>query len=1578
MRADWSNQYFREREARLGDEIARRALPVPRPPMADPSLQPSTGPTLSEFVAHASKFPGPRSKTRRSITATGATSFHIRVTSVVASDGAQAPDGSRSSSDRAARHQIYIERPAAVERLTPAIPRIVDLPQQQAYIERQQAVEQANEIIASFGNLGGTTDQREAFWAAVAESAHPARNYAVATCSRNREPAFWRAVSDDPTAPACLKALEGPGPHKLKFKTEAEAAPVIAFADSHGEIGPDAKSERAIVFNPGRAARIQTRLIIELPYELTPKQRLKLAKRICRALFGPQIRYWAAIHAPDAHNDSRNFHLHVVFWDRPTRKIRDKSGQRVWDFTILELHEDSENHNKRWCHPYRQHRDRTFSARNWIKQTRERVAEFVNDALTEAGAERRVDPRRYSEMGIDREPEPRAPGWAYSLEKRGVETAAARPAVEVQWRRARQRLSRQYDNFQPDADIAARFDSALRRAPELTDTAWRLDALTAGARWRSAVERLNAAEADAAALEFTVEKIRSRLAPPIETGDGRANRAAFVGLVATINAELLAEIRQQGAVAARAEARALETLAKLEKELGDRAEQVRLGGEIEAQSQRLVSAPDIAVNDLVDGATGSLSTRSVADDEPWTFIYQYDALRARALAVAGSSALAYSNLNDIVAAGQQRASPTQFDDLDLAGHGSLPLPMTGTAPQSRSAPDVALDRQLDQRRTQETATSVDADVALAAGALALSAASAAADCELASTSIALPRQRQATVVEFDLPSVDSMHSAVDAADRLHALNIVATSGSAEASAHHEPRHHEIWRQLDIVAADQSLAVAADALALRTSGAALAAELTEHDAYQTHRQRAATAEATTGGVAHLQTDPISSTLPPIPPSIADETEQWRRRQWRRDRQCEQDFAAGGEDLASRARALALSSSASLAELAIAADETSLNLARRAAYTTGQAIVSAQHEPSHPKIPRQSDIVRADQDLAVAARTLALRASGVALVAALVERDISQNRRKHAVVAEATSVGVAHLQTDRVSSTLASLPPMVADEDEERRRRQRRRDRQRTHDDVAGDEGLADTARALALSSSASLAEFAIAADDTTPNFARRAAFAAERAIAMERAQFDETTDFAANAANTADLRSAQKEEHADERPYIEYDFGADRSANGRDDRSHSGATRDDEQVAKESDGRARKSAGADEDAERATAARRDMGGAPNPAGGYPARDLGESRSGAGRSHPEAYREMRPVSEPSSGVRGTGASSDRQAGDQPPFAGLSRGAPVPAGARRHDVQLVSANAGRADGSGRRVNQPNATANELTAKHRLGLQQESDRLRTSALGKGIAAAVARPEPGASRSVAASSERAASKPISRPDVHTDSASSNAVDHDQTARLDSIRAEIAANEQVAREIGTIRSASVGPPSRHAEVSPKAAASKPTSRPEARTERASSAAVDRDQAARLDSIRADIAASEQVAREIEKIRAGGASPPPRNAEASPVAAPSNPISPPEVHFDNAPPGASADRKQVTSVEPIRAEGKNSRAGSAPRQAEAVVLPAPQAPASAEPPPPAKRDGDKLAPPTKEGPIIAIGGRALNNKVLQRKPPVWGR
>src|SRR3546814_9473044 len=43
--------------------------------------------------------------------------------------------------------------------------------------------------------------------------------------------------------------------------------------------------------------------------------------------------YTAVIHAPDSHNDRRNYHLHVVAYDRPARYLDEHAA---WDFEVPE------------------------------------------------------------------------------------------------------------------------------------------------------------------------------------------------------------------------------------------------------------------------------------------------------------------------------------------------------------------------------------------------------------------------------------------------------------------------------------------------------------------------------------------------------------------------------------------------------------------------------------------------------------------------------------------------------------------------------------------------------------------------------------------------------------------------------------------------------------------------------------------------------------------------------------------------------------------------------------------------------------------------------------------------------------------------------------------------------------------------------------------------------------------------------------------------------------------------------------------------------------------------------------------
>ena len=76
---------------------------------------------------------------------------------------------------------------------------------------------------------------------------------------------------------------------------------------------------------------------MELPFELTPAQRLQLAEDFCHDRFVAgrdcPIPHWCVIHAPDEHNDARNVHMHIVFAERPAKRmINPATGKEVWDF----------------------------------------------------------------------------------------------------------------------------------------------------------------------------------------------------------------------------------------------------------------------------------------------------------------------------------------------------------------------------------------------------------------------------------------------------------------------------------------------------------------------------------------------------------------------------------------------------------------------------------------------------------------------------------------------------------------------------------------------------------------------------------------------------------------------------------------------------------------------------------------------------------------------------------------------------------------------------------------------------------------------------------------------------------------------------------------------------------------------------------------------------------------------------------------------------------------------------------------------------------------------------------------------
>lgn len=171
---------------------------------------------------------------------------------------------------------------------------------------------------------------------------------------------------------------------------------------------------------------IQHRMIVELPHEATPLDRIAIMRAFVAPLEQADIPYWVSIHAPTPDNDERNFHAHVIFLNRRAEKIMwPEGGDRdfgnkpdvlTWDFACVTAKKDK----------HRKTRDRYLKRKKvppllrgaWVKEWRHRYAAIVNDQMIKSGKAVRFDPRSYKDAGlVDVVPEKKS-GYARKVVER--------------------------------------------------------------------------------------------------------------------------------------------------------------------------------------------------------------------------------------------------------------------------------------------------------------------------------------------------------------------------------------------------------------------------------------------------------------------------------------------------------------------------------------------------------------------------------------------------------------------------------------------------------------------------------------------------------------------------------------------------------------------------------------------------------------------------------------------------------------------------------------------------------------------------------------------------------------------------------------------------------------------------------------------------------------------------------------------------------------------------------------------------------------------------------------------------------
>ena len=421
----------------------------------------------------------------------GMTSYHLSHKSITRVTYETYQEGTRVSPGAAKSHCSYIERDAAVARLDPVekladeidvklsrpdgvsqsdevtrLSNSSDLPigkaadgqfgsmtiDQDIYITRDSAVSrQPDGQRALITNIDNDDRARAEYWALVEEhEAKPSPDKMSFRFADN--PEFWSTVSKDQKCPLSLKkALAATDADCVtKFDIESIEQMRDYLSSQPGCIlpakGKKSKSTAAPVakFHKGRGGRIQFRLTGELPNELSAPQMFALLKDITEEFSKRKLPFVAVMHAPDHKNNDRNWHFHLIYHDRPCRRItqgdiatleqqgygtdRLKAGQ--WDFTAVTTKQHRSNGR---AVPLKQKKVREVAEKRWIETLREISSEITNRHLEQAGHKRRVDHRSNERRGIEAEPPEHLGSALAAAEARGEVTDRGVENERRQW-----------------------------------------------------------------------------------------------------------------------------------------------------------------------------------------------------------------------------------------------------------------------------------------------------------------------------------------------------------------------------------------------------------------------------------------------------------------------------------------------------------------------------------------------------------------------------------------------------------------------------------------------------------------------------------------------------------------------------------------------------------------------------------------------------------------------------------------------------------------------------------------------------------------------------------------------------------------------------------------------------------------------------------------------------------------------------------------------------------------------------------------------------------------------------------------
>ncbi len=376
------------------------------------------------------------------------------------------------------------------------------------YQEREQALALAEQECV-FSNIEGGREDRIALFRAAGESEKSNRPPTLKVDIRTQSPLVSdfldQAWNDEALADAMTKTgFDRVGKwSKKRHETHASDKFIEDFCnltftgqeaftayDLLNSLGwreewqnPLAYRSQGIEWDTGKSGRIQMRCVGEIPHELDRAGRDRFLKSLADRFDNLGVPYVLVMHRPTADNHEKNWHFHLIYWDRPAEKfdpvtvqqrldageaevaryskrnikyleaaLNDSKVQAQagrFDFEVEYIYTDAKG-RERTVYPFKQNKNRECTRTDFVPDLRAFIADISNRELERANASRRVCASKYTEMDIPKVPDGHLNDATNRKELSGRSTPEGSANETRQWDYLQLMLDRQLEQEKND------------------------------------------------------------------------------------------------------------------------------------------------------------------------------------------------------------------------------------------------------------------------------------------------------------------------------------------------------------------------------------------------------------------------------------------------------------------------------------------------------------------------------------------------------------------------------------------------------------------------------------------------------------------------------------------------------------------------------------------------------------------------------------------------------------------------------------------------------------------------------------------------------------------------------------------------------------------------------------------------------------------------------------------------------------------------------------------------------------------------------------------------------------------------